>query len=55
MEVTDLAQVRATLWTVVDKRRLSSSLSVAQFRVAILGLVFLAYAEEALRRGEPRD
>lgn len=45
MKATDLAQVRATLWTAADKRRANSSLSVGQFRAAILGLVFLAYAE----------
>jgi type I restriction enzyme M protein len=42
---TDLAKVRATLWAAADKRRANSSLSVGQFRAAILGLVFLAYAE----------
>ncbi len=45
MRTTDLAKVRATLWTAADKRRANSSLSVGQFRAAILGLVFLAYAE----------
>lgn len=45
MKATDLARVRATLWTAADKRRANSSLSVGQFRAAILGLVFLAYAE----------
>ena len=37
--------MRSTLWTAADKRRANSSLSVGQFRAAILGLVFLAYAE----------
>ena len=45
MKATDLAQVRSTLWSAADKRRANSSLSVGQFRAAILGLVFLAYAE----------
>lgn len=46
MKATDLARVRATLWTAADKRRANSSLSVGQFRAATLGLVFLAYAED---------
>jgi type I restriction enzyme M protein len=45
VKATDLAKVRSTLWTAADKRRANSSLSVGQFRAAVLGLVFLAYAE----------
>lgn len=53
MKSTDLAQVRATLWTAADKRRANSSLSVGQFRAAILGLVFLAYAENRFDEVSP--
>lgn len=48
-----MAQVRATLWTAADKRRANSSLSVGQFRAAILGLVFLAYAENRFDEVSP--
>lgn len=53
MKATDLAQVRATLWSAADKRRANSSLSVGQFRTAILGLVFLAYAENRFDEVSP--
>ena len=53
MRATDLAQVRATLWAAADKRRANSSLSVGQFRAAILGLVFLAYAENRFDEVSP--
>ena len=53
MKATDLARVRATLWTAADKRRANSSLSVGQFRAAILGLVFLAYAENRFDEVSP--
>ena len=45
--------MRATLWTAADKRRANSSLSVGQFRAAILGLVFLAYAENRFDEFSP--
>jgi type I restriction enzyme M protein len=53
VKTTDLAQVRATLWTAADKRRANSSLSVGQFRAAILGLVFLSYAENRFDEVSP--
>ena len=52
MNSSDLAEVRATLWKAADELRANSSLTPADARGPILGLIFLAYAEqrfEALR------
>lgn len=52
MKTTDLAQVRATLWAAADELRANSKLTPVQYRDPVLGLVFLAYAEnrfEAIR------
>lgn len=52
MKATDLAKVRATLWEAADQLRANSKLTPVQYRDPVLGLVFLAYAEnrfEAVR------
>lgn len=52
MKTTDLAKVRATLWSAADELRANSKLTPVQYRDPVLGLVFLAYAEnrfEAVR------
>lgn len=52
MKTTDLAKVRATLWAAADELRANSKLTPVQYRDPVLGLVFLAYAEnrfEAVR------
>ncbi len=52
MKAKDLAQVRATLWAAADELRANSKLTAGQYRDPVLGLVFLAYAEnrfEAVR------
>ena len=52
MRTTDLAKVRATLWAAADELRANSKLTPVQYRDPVLGLVFLAYAEnrfEAIR------
>lgn len=52
MKATDLAKVRATLWAAADELRANSKLTPGQYRDPVLGLVFLAYAEnrfEAVR------
>lgn len=41
----DLAEVRARLWTAADELRANSTLTPAEARGPILGLIFLAYAE----------
>lgn len=45
MRTTDLSKVRATLWAAVDELRANSKLTPVQYRDPVLGLVFLAYAE----------
>ena len=52
MRTTDLAKVRATLWAAADELRANSKQTPVQYRDPVLGLVFLAYAEnrfEAIR------
>ncbi|WP_188108776.1 type I restriction-modification system subunit M [Mycolicibacter arupensis] len=52
MKTTDLAKVRSTLWAAADELRANSKLTPVQYRDPVLGLVFLAYAEnrfEAVR------
>jgi len=52
VKATDLAKVRATLWAAADELRANSKLTPVQYRDPVLGLVFLAYAEnrfEAIR------
>jgi type I restriction enzyme M protein len=48
----DLAEVRRTLWKAADELRANSSLTPADYRSPVLGIIFLAYAEhrfEAIR------
>ncbi|QRY53798.1 type I restriction-modification system subunit M [Mycolicibacterium septicum] len=54
MKATDLARVRATLWAAADELRANSKLTPGQYRDPVLGLVFLAYAENRFEavRGE---
>jgi len=52
VKAVDLAKVRATLWAAADELRANSKLTPVQYRDPVLGLVFLAYAEnrfEAVR------
>lgn len=54
MKTTDLGKVRATLWAAADELRANSKLTPGQYRDPVLGLVFLAYAENRFEvvRGE---
>ena len=54
VNTTDLAKVRATLWAAADELRANSKLTPVQYRDPVLGLVFLAYAENRFEavRGE---
>lgn len=54
MKTSDLARVRATLWAAADELRANSKLTPVQYRDPVLGLVFLAYAENRFEavRGE---
>jgi type I restriction enzyme M protein len=45
VKVDDLARVRRTLWAAADELRANSTLSPAEYRGPVLGLIFLAYAE----------
>lgn len=52
MKTGDLGKVRSTLWAAADELRANSKLTPVQYRDPVLGLVFLAYAEnrfEAVR------
>ncbi len=45
MKATDLRKVRVALWAAADELRANSKLTPVQYRDPVLGLVFLAYAE----------
>lgn len=45
VRVDDLSKVRSTLWAAADELRANSKLTPVQYRDPVLGLVFLAYAE----------
>jgi type I restriction enzyme M protein len=49
----DLAQVRRTLWAAADEMRANSTLSPAEYRGPVLGLIFLAYAEHRFEQVRP--
>jgi type I restriction enzyme M protein len=51
VKAKDLAQVRATLWAAADELRANSKLTAGQYRDPVLGLVFLAYAENRFQAG----
>jgi type I restriction enzyme M protein len=44
-EVTDLAELERRLWAAADALRANSSLTPAEYRGPVLGLIFLAFAE----------
>lgn len=53
VRITDLAKVRATLWAAADELRANSKLTPGQYRDPVLGLVFLAYAENRFEEVRP--
>ncbi|KUI42948.1 hypothetical protein AU198_07700 [Mycobacterium sp. GA-1199] len=53
MKTDDLAQVRRTLWAAADELRANSTLSPAEYRGPVLGLIFLAYAEFRFEQARP--
>ncbi len=53
MKSDDLAQVRRTLWAAADQMRANSTLSPAEYRGPVLGLIFLAYAEHRFEQVRP--
>jgi type I restriction enzyme M protein len=53
LKTDDLAQVRRTLWAAADELRANSTLSPAEYRGPVLGLIFLAYAEFRFEQVRP--
>lgn len=53
MKSDDLVQVRRTLWAAADELRANSTLSPAEYRSPVLGLIFLAYAEFRFEQVRP--
>lgn len=49
----DLAEVRRTLWKAADELRANSTLTPADYRGPVLGLIFLAYAEHRFEAVRP--
>jgi type I restriction enzyme M protein len=54
VNTTDLATIRSTLWKSADEFRANSSLTPADYRGPVLGLIFLAYAEHRFDQAAPR-
>ncbi len=53
MKSDDLSQVRRTLWKAADELRANSTLTPADYRGPVLGLIFLAYAEHRFDATRP--
>lgn len=53
MKSEDLAEVRRTLWKAADELRANSSLTPADYRSPVLGIIFLAYAEHRFEAVRP--
>ena len=53
MKTGELARVRRTLWAAADELRANSTLSPAEYRGPVLGLIFLAYAEHRFEQVSP--
>ncbi|MCM3883894.1 class I SAM-dependent DNA methyltransferase [Frankia sp. R82] len=53
MKTDELARVRRTLWAAADELRANSTLSPAEYRGPVLGLIFLAYAEHRIEQVRP--
>ncbi len=53
MKTDELARVRRTLWAAADELRANSTLSPAEYRGPVLGLIFLAYAEHRFDQLRP--
>jgi len=49
----ELVRVRRTLWAAADELRANSTLSPAEYRGPVLGLIFLAYAEHRFEQVRP--
>ncbi len=53
VKTDELARVRRTLWAAADELRANSTMSPAEYRGPVLGLIFLAYAEHRFEQVRP--
>jgi len=53
VKTDELARVRRALWAAADELRANSTLSPAEYRGPVLGLIFLAYAEHRFEQLRP--
>jgi type I restriction enzyme M protein len=53
VKTDELARVRRTLWAAADELRANSTLSPAEYRGPVLGLIFLSYAEHRFEQVRP--
>src|SRR5215210_458962 len=51
--MTDLAELERRLWAAADELRANSTLTAAQYRDPVLGLIFLAFAEHRFEHLRP--
>jgi type I restriction enzyme M protein len=54
VKTDELARVRRTLLAAADELRANSTMSPAEYRGPVLGLIFLAYAEHRFEQMRPR-
>ena len=50
---TNLAEIERRLWSAADELRANSNLTAAQYRDPVLGLIFLAFAEQRFEAARP--
>ena len=50
---TDLKRLEDRLWAAADELRANSTLTPAEYRGPVLGLIFLAYAEHRFEQSGP--
>jgi type I restriction enzyme M protein len=51
--MTDLGELERRLWAAADELRANSTLTAAQYRDPVLGLIFLAFAEHRFEQLRP--
>src|SRR3954451_12584812 len=53
-ETSDLKELERRLWAAADELRANSTLTPAEYRGPVLGLIFLAYAEHRFEAARPQ-
>ena len=48
---TDLGELQSKLWEAADQLRANSGLKASEYAAPVLGLIFLRYADGAVRQG----